>query len=121
MIVFSGRLPGPNALGCSGSRTKQAPRLVSTMPVCSVQMPTPKWENSVLISDTVMRSRSTTVRYTVSPAGWGAGGRRRVRQRHPAPGVDAAGELAREAFVEQRRHARAHEGGIGDVGVAHGI
>jgi hypothetical protein len=48
--------------GRRDTTTKQAPRLVSMMPVLSVQMPTPKWENSVLISDTTMRSRSTTVR-----------------------------------------------------------
>ena len=62
MMVCIGRLPGPNVLGCAGSTTKQAPRLVSMMPVFSVQMPTPKYENSVLISDTALRSRSTTVR-----------------------------------------------------------
>ena len=62
MMVCIGRLPGPNAFGWSGSTTKQAPRLVSMIPVLSVQMPTPNTEKSVLISDTAMRSRSTTVR-----------------------------------------------------------
>jgi hypothetical protein len=62
MIVCIGRLFGPNVLGWSGSTTKQAPRLVSMMPVSCVQMPTPKCEKSVLISETAIRSRSTTVR-----------------------------------------------------------
>ena len=48
-MVCIGRLRGPIALGCSGSVTKQAPRLCSMIPVVSVAMPTPKCENSELI------------------------------------------------------------------------
>ena len=43
MMVVIGRLAGPNALAWAGSRTKQAPRLCSMMPVFSVAMPKPNW------------------------------------------------------------------------------
>jgi hypothetical protein len=62
MMVCIGRLSGPKTLGWPASMVKQAPRLVSRMPVFSVQIPAPKCENSVLMNDTAMRSRSTTVR-----------------------------------------------------------
>src|SRR5215831_15667760 len=77
MIVCIGRLSGPNVLGWSGSTTKQAPRLVSMMPVAC--------------------------------------------ERHPPCAVDAPGEFGRETLVEQRRHRGAHESGVGDVGIAHGV
>ena len=50
-----------------------------------------------------------------------AAGRRRGRQRHPLLAVDAVGEHARERLVEEGRHRRAHEGRVGDVGIAHRI
>ena len=62
MMVCIGRLLGPSVLGWPGSSTKPEPRLLNMTPVFSVQMPTPNVEYSELISDTAMRSRSTTVR-----------------------------------------------------------
>ena len=42
MIVWYGRFPGPTQLGWPGSRTKQAPRFCSAMPVPGTTIPLPK-------------------------------------------------------------------------------
>ena len=116
MMVCMGRLRAPNVFGCSGSTTKQAPRLVSMIPVRSVQIPTPKVENSVLIRDTAMRSRSTTAsrpfRCRVMA---------RSEPRFPPAGVDPLRECTGETLVDERRHRHPHTDRVGDVGIANRI
>ena len=62
MIVWSGRLRGASALACAGSSVKRPPRLCSTNPAPSGTRPDPKFAKLLWMSDTMLPSRSTTLR-----------------------------------------------------------
>ena len=62
MIVWNGRLRGAIALGWPAMMRKLVPRFCSSTPLSGAMMPLPKDENSELMNDTALPSRSTTQR-----------------------------------------------------------
>ena len=116
-MVCIGRLFGPMQFGCFGSRTKLMPRLCSMMPVFSVATPTPK-DDEQRIDD---RDR---VAVAIDD---GDQCRIAARRRVPAAAIRGASgrclsaRSAAKLRSSKARHRHAHEGGIGDVGVAHRI
>ena len=62
MIVWSGRFRGASAFRCAGSRLNRPPRLWSAKPAPSGTSPEPKFAKLLWMSDTMLPSRSTTLR-----------------------------------------------------------
>ena len=60
IIVWNGRFRGAIALGWPGSMRKPVPRLCRMTPLSGAMMPVPNDENSELMNDTALPSRSTT-------------------------------------------------------------
>jgi hypothetical protein len=62
MMVCIGRLRGAIAFGCPSAMRKLEPRFWSMTPLFEAMMPEPYPENSELMNEIALRSRSTTVR-----------------------------------------------------------
>ncbi len=131
--VWGGRRPGPYRAGCPGATAKPMPRLCRLMPVRGSNRPEPKPEALLWMSDTPMRSPSTTARWMVPPAAPGdataatASGRMRARRRSSSTGSSSASgsapawsrsgrsKPARRALSASRWAQAGSPGGVGQV------